>query len=197
MKTNLVFAYGSNLHAPQMMDRCPSARYVERAWIPEVRLIFASWSPRWGGAVAGLAMEKRNRVHGVIYAISNADLVTLDRLEGHPGVYSRVRVHLVTPAGKRPAAFVYALMRGVDRRSLPSIEYREAIRAGYETWGLPKRDLDRALTRNLKEYTSQLQASIAAIERFATRDRDDGELLDRDAILDRVTLAGSDFRRPA
>lgn len=195
MKTNLVFAYGSNLHAPQMMDRCPSARYVERAWIPEVRLIFASWSARWGGGVAGLALEKRSRVHGVIYAVSHDDLLMLDRYEGHPGVYSRVQCHLVTPAGKRPAAFVYALMRDTDRRSLPSVEYREAIRAGYETWGLPKRDLDRALQRNAKEFTAKLMETAKRVERIIDRSKETRARVDR--LLGREALAAIDIRKPA
>lgn len=196
-RTHLVFAYGSNLYAPQMIDRCRSARYVERAWIPEVRLIFASWSTRWGGGVAGLAMEKRSRVHGVIYAVSDDDLESLDRFEGHPGVYSRVRCHLITPAGKRPAAYVYALMRGVDRRALPSIEYREAIRAGYEAWGLPKRDLDRALTRNLREYTARLQSRLESVDRLLERAKVARESCDGFDDVTLTDLAGFDIRRPA
>jgi len=48
----LYFAYGSNMHAAQMNERCPSAKFVCRGKLPSHRLAFTlrSYSRRCGVA---------------------------------------------------------------------------------------------------------------------------------------------------
>jgi len=149
MKTKapaLVFAYGSNLFPGQMFERCPSARFVERATIVGTRLVFAGFSARWRGAVAGLEVAKGQRTHGVIYSMSDADLSQLDRVEGHPSYYLRVGTHVRTGRGYT-RCFTYALIRTNEFTTPPSEEYATRVRDGYRAWNLPIAALDGAIRR--------------------------------------------------
>lgn len=141
----LVFAYGSNLCFTQMLTRCPSARFVERAHLTGFSLIFASFSVKWTGGVAGLAIAKRARTPGVIYSISQNDLVKLDRIEGAPWFYERVDLHVRTVRDEHRRVYTYALIKGRDFILPPSREYLSTIKRGYSMWKLPAAPLNRAV----------------------------------------------------
>ena len=87
----LYFAYGSNLSEAQMLARCPGARPTRRGALRGYRLAFAAYSELWGGGIAMLAADPAGRVRGVLYELTPADLDALDRWEGHPHYYRRVR----------------------------------------------------------------------------------------------------------
>jgi gamma-glutamylcyclotransferase (GGCT)/AIG2-like uncharacterized protein YtfP len=140
----LVFAYGSNLCFTQMLTRCPSARFVERAHLTGFSLIFASFSIKWTGGVAGLAIAKDARTPGVIYSISSNDLVKLDRIEGTPYFYERVDLHVRTSREMR-RVYTYALIKGRDFILPPSKDYLATIKRGYSMWKLPVTPLNRAV----------------------------------------------------
>lgn len=141
----LVFAYGSNLCFTQMLTRCPSARFVERAHLTGFSLIFASFSIKWTGGVAGLAISKDAQTHGVIYSISTNDLVKLDRIEGTPHFYERVDLHVRTARDKHRHVHTYALIKGRDFILPPSKDYLATIKRGYSMWKLPVTPLNRAV----------------------------------------------------
>lgn len=42
----LYFAYGSNMAASQLLDRCPSMRFVTIAELPNHSLAFTRWSTK-------------------------------------------------------------------------------------------------------------------------------------------------------
>jgi gamma-glutamylcyclotransferase (GGCT)/AIG2-like uncharacterized protein YtfP len=162
-KPRLVFAYGSNLCWEQMRSRCPSARFVERASLPRVRLIFGQYSKRWGGGVAGLAPDKRSKVNGVVYAISVSDMLRLDKIEGHPGNYLRIATRVHAESGRKPAVYVYALVRS-SFYFPPSLSYERVIRAGLRTWELPSEPLDRAIQRSIEEAPGRLDPKWPILE---------------------------------
>lgn len=151
-----VFAYGSNLDAEQMLERCPSAELVDVATLPRVRLVFAGMSMRWnGGGVAGIELApraNRGQLHGAVYSLSPADLLRLDLFEGHPGAYERVVAHPKLGSGFVMAADVYMLRRGLNSPRPPASEYLARIEKGYRDHGLPLSALRGAVDRCLREW---------------------------------------------
>ncbi|NJK89039.1 MAG: gamma-glutamylcyclotransferase, partial [Myxococcales bacterium] len=71
----LYFAYGSNLHEPQMTLRCASAVLVEQAILHDHRLTFFGRSSQWdGGGVATVVPASGAQVPGAIYRLSAEDM---------------------------------------------------------------------------------------------------------------------------
>ena len=82
----LYFAYGSNMNWLQMQDRCPSARFLCRAVLPDYKLAFTRKSIKRGCGVADVVPAPGQTAWGVVYEISNLDVENLDRSEGYrPG----------------------------------------------------------------------------------------------------------------
>ena len=133
MKTTLYFAYGSNLDGRQMRRRCPSAEAVGAAWLPDHRLAFAGHSRLWGGAVATVVRAPDAFVEGLLYRISTEDLAALDRCEGHPAFYRRVRREVLDEGGLRLRPHLYVL----DARpeAPPASGYLGTLRRAYRRLG--------------------------------------------------------------
>ena len=82
----LYFAYGSNMDESQMVERCPSARFVGVATLPDHRLAFTRKSVKRGCGVADAVKAPEHKLWGVVYELSDADLPMLDTAEGYgPG----------------------------------------------------------------------------------------------------------------
>lgn len=81
------------------------------------------------GAYPGLISGGRTAVHGEVYALDDAGLLRLDRLEDYPRLYDRGQIP--TPYGR---AWVY-LYRGRirDRSVISSGDWRSHSRAGNPT----------------------------------------------------------------
>ena len=92
MRRTRYFAYGSNLDPGQMRRRCPTAVPIGPARLLGWRLVFGGHSRAWGGPVATLVRGAGDRVAGLLYELSRADLAELDRFEGHPLLYQRRRL---------------------------------------------------------------------------------------------------------
>jgi gamma-glutamylcyclotransferase len=139
----LYFAYGSNLSRAQMEARCPGARPVARAYIPDHRLGFAGRAPAWdGGGGATIVLAPGERCWGALYEVGPACLETLARHEGRD--YTLSRTHVLREDGTRVHAYLFVRARGFDERA-PSDRYVEVIRRGYREWGLDESALDRAV----------------------------------------------------
>ena len=129
------FAYASNLNRKQMLERCPDARPEFPAELPNHRLVFAGWSRRWGGGVAGIKPSQSNRVAGAVYQISERCLAALDRHEGCPGVYEHSNVVVFTDLGQAVQAVTYVKVEQSEETA-PSPEYVAVIKQGYKDWGI-------------------------------------------------------------
>ncbi len=91
----LYFAYGSNLCARQMGERCPGSRPSGLAVLKGARLVFPRRSVRWGGGVAGWVVDVGSHLEGVLYELSELHLEALDRIEGvGEGRYRRTLVEV-------------------------------------------------------------------------------------------------------
>ena len=129
---HLYFAYGSNLLFSRMRDRVPSARLLERARLPGVRLVFDKRG-RDGSGKANLCEALGSSVWGVLYAIEPAGWEALDR---HEGGYARVAVEVVGEEGELHAAATY-VAQVFTADAVPFDWYRELVIEGAREHGLP------------------------------------------------------------
>ena len=124
------FAYGSNLCARQMAQRCPDASDPRPAVLTD-----HDWLINQRG-VATVEPFAGNQVHGVLWQLSDHDLATLDSAEGVPVRYRRDRLTVDTDNGPSPA-WVY-----IDHRVTPGPPrpgYLSKIIDGAVQHGLPQR----------------------------------------------------------
>ncbi len=142
MRRSLVFAYGSNLDEAQLLGRCPRARVLTLATLPNHRLVFAGRSARWGAAVASVERAPGAAVQGTLIELDEEDLGALDRCEGHPRVYDRVRRHVTDARGGARDAQVY--VHTSSERGAPSEGYLALIWRAYRRLGLDVEPLARA-----------------------------------------------------
>ncbi|GAB5001989.1 poly-gamma-glutamate hydrolase family protein [Mycobacterium avium subsp. hominissuis] len=132
-RRHLYFAYGSNLCARQMAQRCPDAADPRPAVLAD-----HDWLINQRG-VATVEPLAGNQVHGVVWRISDGDLATLDSAEGVPVRYRRDRLTVHTDDGPAPA-WVY-----IDHRVTPGPPrpgYLPKIVDGATQHGLPQRWID-------------------------------------------------------
>ncbi len=136
MKTVLYFAYGSNLDEGQMLERCPGAKTMGHATLPNHALTFGGFSHKWSSAVASVRRAAGERVEGVLYRLPADDLDRLDRAEGHPHAYLRETRFVVTRDARR-LAHVYLQPEETFEAWTPQPKYfavlaREYARRGFE-----------------------------------------------------------------
>jgi gamma-glutamylcyclotransferase (GGCT)/AIG2-like uncharacterized protein YtfP len=156
----LYFAYGSNMDPAQMRERCPDHQVVGLAGLRDHRLFFPLHSHRWGGGVASVQLHHGSTVWGVLYDLSEADLRSLDGIEGYraPGdqhnVYDRehVTVELTRPDDgsipRRVRADIY--IARPSNPTPPSRRYLDVLVRGAQQHRLPE------------EYIAQVSAVQAA-----------------------------------
>ena len=143
----LYFAYGSNLDPDQMRARCPAHRLVGVAALRDHKLVFPFFSEKWGGGVASVQLSHGRDVWGVLHALSEEDLLSLDAHEGFHGTgdarnrYEREHawVELVRPEDgsvpRRVRAWIY--LAHTANPTAPSRRYVDAILKGARAHHLP------------------------------------------------------------
>jgi gamma-glutamylcyclotransferase len=127
------FAYACNLSKKQMLERCPDARPLNTAVLPNYRLAFVGWSRQWHGAVATVKSERRQKVRGAIYEITDACAHHLDTFEGE--TYQRYNVTVFDDDDQPIPAFTYIKTSGLEDGQ-PSKEYLAVIQQGLRDWRL-------------------------------------------------------------
>lgn len=127
------FAYASNLNKKQMQERCPDSKPKFMATLPNYKLVFVGWSRQWRGGVVSIKSFRGERVLGAVYEISERDLRRLDKYEGYPGSYNRMKVTVFNEAGEPIEAITY-IKSGQLEETPPSREYLAVIQQGYRDW---------------------------------------------------------------
>jgi gamma-glutamylcyclotransferase len=128
------FAYGTNLNKKQMSERCPDSKPVFTAVLPHYKLVFVGWSRQWRGGVASIKSFRGERVRGALYEISDQCLRRLDKYEGYPGNYNRLKV-TVFDEDNAIEAITY-IKTGQFEETQPSKEYLAVIQQGLRDWRL-------------------------------------------------------------
>ena len=101
------FAYGSNLHPMRLMDRVPSAEFVEISSLEGYRLTFHKKSTDGSSKCNIFEAEKENDiVYGAIYKIDEAHKNDLDKIEGKGHGYIDNQLSIVVK-GKEYLCFTY------------------------------------------------------------------------------------------
>jgi len=129
------FAYGSNLNRKQMLERCPDSKPRFTATLPNYKLVFVGWSRQWRGGVASIRPFRGEKVLGAIYEISEQCLRRLDRYEGYPDNYNRLKVTVFNEDGEAIQAVTY-IKAGQSEETRPSSGYLSVIQQGYKDWGI-------------------------------------------------------------
>ena len=142
----LYFAYGSNLDFAQMRGRCPSARFVCVANLPNHRLDFRRKSTTRGCGVADIVAQPGQEVWGVVYEIAEIDFGRLDTSEGYrPGrdrsanAYVREERHVFRDGDEDEPILVWTYVANPQANPpRPNAEYKALIVGGARHWHLPQ-----------------------------------------------------------
>lgn len=139
-------AYGSNLNIPQMLRRCPDARIIGTAVIPDYRLLFKGSKT---GSYLTIEPAEGFSVPVAVWDVSEDDEAALDRYEGYPSFYYKAEMTLPIKgirSGKvrNRKAFIY-IMHEERAFGVPSPTYVRTCRQGYHAFGFDDDLLDEAL----------------------------------------------------
>ena len=147
----LYFAYGSNMDWNQMWERCPSARFVGMALLPDHKLGFTRKSQRQNCGVADAVAIAGRNLWGA-YEIDELDVGSLDASEGYrPGQKTnscrpRERMALRDGDESRPRTVWTYFVQPEANPPLASAKYVNLVISGARHWRLPEdyiRDLER------------------------------------------------------
>ena len=150
----LYLAYGSNLSVEQMERRCPDAKPIGKAILPDWKLLFkihATIEPRKGSKVPVL-----------VWKISDRDEQNLDRYEGYPSYYIKQDVEFLMTdlrgRNPRPATAMVYIMADGHRVRMPMKGYVDILVEGYERFGFDMDILREALreTHDIAEKEAEL-----------------------------------------
>jgi hypothetical protein len=173
---NYYFTYGSNMDYDQMMERCPNAEYFGIAFLQDYKLAFTRYSSKRESAVADILVSPGDIVWGLIYIVNNDDLENLDKHEGHPTIYRRIKekVFKYIPDSNHTSygnslndlnnykAFdveVYEVVNK-DLNLFPNINYLSLMQdAAFEN-SFPSKYQEELYRFGLKDYNKKLQIAI-------------------------------------
>jgi gamma-glutamylcyclotransferase len=137
------FAYGSNMNWLQMQQRCPTARFVGVALLPNHKLAFTRKSITRRCGVADAVPELGRELWGAVYEIDDLEVKDLDAAEGYrlgrsKNSYWR-RECLVLRDGdlRQPLNVAVYFADRQPHPPLPNAHYKELILSGARCWNLP------------------------------------------------------------
>jgi len=150
-----VLAYGSNLSLERMKRRCPSCKVVGTTELPGYRLLFKKSKT---GAFATIEQDANWTVPAVVYRISAADELRLDRFEGYPTYYYKQEFVLSirrTNGRKTREMCAAYIMRENRLLGNPSMEYFKLLDQGYAQYGFDLSVLDEGLAASIGRKASE------------------------------------------
>ena len=128
-------AYGANLNMANMEVRCPQAKPILGFNLVGYRLVFNS--------VADIVKDKDTKVPIGLWKITKECEKSLDRYEGYPHLYKKIRLKIDVPGFKGQKVMFYVMRRkGV---ALPPASYFNTIAQGYDDFALDKDYLNWAV----------------------------------------------------
>lgn len=125
------FAYGSNMNPDQMKTRCPGAEAICPAKLKNYCLaerLYADIDP-----------EEGSNVYGVLYSVPEDEMKEMDRHEGAPHTYRRIKVEVEFAMRPRKAVtYILTPEKKKERDGIPfPDDYRERCSAGAEHYHIP------------------------------------------------------------
>lgn len=139
-------AYGSNLNVQQMRFRCPDAKIVGTAEIPDYQLLFKGSKT---GSYLTIEKKEGSTVPVAVWEVSERDERNLDAYEGYPNFYYKAEMELPVKSlknGKTKTlpAFVY-IMHEERQLGVPSRIYLQTCLVGYKYFGFNPEFLMKAI----------------------------------------------------
>ena len=143
-------AYGSNLNIAQMQFRCPDAKAVGTAVIPDYELLFKG---SLTGAYLTIEPKQGAQVPVGVWEVSLTDELKLDRYEGFPSFYYKKEIRIPvknirTGKVRQRDAFVY-IMHEDRKLGVPTSFYMRTCLDGYRDFGFDTDFLLAAYDRSL------------------------------------------------
>lgn len=147
------FAYGSNLSQSQMKERCPDSKLLGRGVLKGYKLAFDYESDDWEGGCADIIPSDSDEVWGLLYSVSENDLLSLDVYEGAPDDYHRSWVAVTQDDDSKIKAIAYE----VTHKSpfiAPSSQYLDVIKDAARDFDFPKeyQEMLEKINMSLNEY---------------------------------------------
>ncbi len=131
MASTRYFAYGSNMDDAQMAQRCPDSVLLSRASAEGWRFRINS------RGYATIVREHGAIVHGLLWLLTESDVVSLNRYEGVAiGLYVIDTVNVQLANGRRDEAMVY--VAADDRPGTPKARYIRGIMVAGRAHGFPR-----------------------------------------------------------
>lgn len=151
MSKRLYFAYGSNMDRRQMAQRCPAAS-----------LISTGWSSNYGYKIDGrgfatIVEQEKSRVWGVVWRLTEACEMALDRYEGvSKGIYGKEMITVEAQSTPQSClVYISAYRQALKTRpNLPNLGYQERIVAAAKEFDFPA------------DYREELSAWLPDPEKF-------------------------------
>jgi gamma-glutamylcyclotransferase (GGCT)/AIG2-like uncharacterized protein YtfP len=138
---NLYFAYGFNTQRSGMARRCPDARSLGAAKLPDYSFRFAHH--------ADITPFRDSTVDGVLWEVTPECIASLDRVEGYPHYYDRKTVDVIHDNCVKQA-WVYMMQPG-SFETAPSDGYLDQLIDGYQEHGVSHVQIIRALVSAQRE----------------------------------------------
>ena len=142
----LYAAYGSNLNVEQMRYRCPEAKIIGTAAIPDYQLMFKGSKT---GSYLTIEKDEGSEVPVGIWRVTGRDIEALDFYEGYPSFYYKKSFILPCSDGRRHRVFAY-IMHEDRPLGVPANWYVNTCLRGYSDFNLDKRYLWDAVRFSLK-----------------------------------------------
>ncbi len=131
----LYFAYGSNMNWQQMQRRCVSSRFVCVARLRNYEFGITRHSRLRDCGTANVFPAAGKEVWGIVYEVSDSDLVTLDGFEDG---YRREMIPVYALGDGAHPLEVLVYVAEIETNVPPAnAEYKRLILRGAKHWNLP------------------------------------------------------------
>jgi len=130
------FAYGSNMSWPQMQTRCPSSKFVCVARLADYQFGITRHSRLRQCGTANVFPVVGKEVWGVVYEVSDSELLILDGFED--GYQRAVMPVHALGNGVQPLEALIYIAEIESNVPLPNSEYKRLILEGAKHWKLPE-----------------------------------------------------------
>ncbi|UKN42044.1 gamma-glutamylcyclotransferase [Mycobacterium lepromatosis] len=148
------------MHPEQMLKRAPHSPMAGTGWLPGWRLTFGGEDISWEGALATIVEDPDSRVFVVLYDMTPADEMNLDRWEGAEfGVHKKIRCRVERESSDTTIDPVLAWLYVLDswEGGLPSARYLGVMASAAEIAGAPRNyvhELRKRPARNIGPETT-------------------------------------------
>lgn len=138
--TVYMFSYGMNTNVTQMFLRCNRPRIVGAGLLTRYQFNF-----RYNADVHYTG-NFNDRVHGLVWELTQEDLDIIDLLEGFPTYYTREQVTVEVRESFSLTAWVYEMVNK-SPLDFPSLQYQDCVVEGYMQNSIPTDQIYDALDR--------------------------------------------------